>query len=153
MFFSDLRKKGFTIIELLIVIAIIAILAVLIILSLTGAREEAGQARKASALRQMEAFAEIYRVNNNDSYYNFCEDEGLSRVIEEIEELQEEEELDFVCRVKEGYPEEYCIFLEISEDTYWCTNHKRGIEKYPHVVCPGIAETAKIKKGVLTMHF
>jgi len=61
------NKKGFTLIELLVVIAIIGILSGLIIVSLSGAQNQAKDARIKAALDQMRPQAEIYKVTN-DSY-------------------------------------------------------------------------------------
>jgi prepilin-type N-terminal cleavage/methylation domain-containing protein len=62
------KTKGFTLIELLVVIAIIGILSGLIIVSMSGAQNAAKDARIKSAMDQFRSTAEIYKLNNNNSY-------------------------------------------------------------------------------------
>jgi prepilin-type N-terminal cleavage/methylation domain-containing protein len=61
-------KKGFTVLELLIVIAIIGILASVIIPSVNGGREKALKSRTLSELKTMATALELYRNDNNGNY-------------------------------------------------------------------------------------
>ncbi len=54
------NKKGFTLVELLVVIAIIGILATLAIVALQGARSSARDAKRISDVRQMQTALELY---------------------------------------------------------------------------------------------
>lgn len=65
------RSKGFTLIELMIVIAIIVILAAVIFASLSKSKSKAKATRVLSELSSIRNQAEIYyRTSGNDSYGN-----------------------------------------------------------------------------------
>src|SRR3989344_2123391 len=53
-------KKGFTLIEMLVVIAVIGLLASMVLLGLGGARPAARDARRISDLRQLQAVLELF---------------------------------------------------------------------------------------------
>lgn len=55
---------GFTLVELLIVIAIIGILSTVLMVNFVGIRERARDAKRKSDLRQMQAALELYRTDN-----------------------------------------------------------------------------------------
>lgn len=58
-------KKGFTLLELLVVIAVIGILASVVMVSLSNARNKADMAVVASAMDSIRKEAELYNSNNN----------------------------------------------------------------------------------------
>ena len=60
-------QKGFTLIEMLIVVAIIAILASVFLVGLTGYRSSAYDSRRLSDLQQVQSYLELY-YNANRSY-------------------------------------------------------------------------------------
>jgi len=61
------NKKGFTLIEMLIVVAIIAILSGLILTGLSSARKQARDARRMSDLANIASQLEVY-FNANNTY-------------------------------------------------------------------------------------
>ncbi|MEZ7820853.1 MAG: type II secretion system protein [Patescibacteria group bacterium] len=61
------NKKGFTIIELLIVIAIIGLLATISIVALNGARQKGRDAKRVGDIRQIQTALELY-FNDQNSY-------------------------------------------------------------------------------------
>jgi general secretion pathway protein G len=56
--------RGFTLVELLIVIAIIGVLSTLLMANFIGVRQRARDAQRKSDLRQIQAALEIYRSDN-----------------------------------------------------------------------------------------
>ena len=58
-------KRGFTLIEILIVVVILGILAAIIIPQFTNAAQDAGAASARSQLQTMRSQIELYRVQNN----------------------------------------------------------------------------------------
>ena len=59
------RKRGFTLIEILIVVVILGILAAIIIPQFTDAAQDASAASARSQLQTMRSQIELYRVQNN----------------------------------------------------------------------------------------
>jgi len=59
--FKSLKPKGFTLVELLIIIAIIGILATVILVSLASARARARDARRKADVTEIRAGLELYK--------------------------------------------------------------------------------------------
>jgi prepilin-type N-terminal cleavage/methylation domain-containing protein len=71
------NKKGFTLIELIVVIAIIGILASIVLVSLGAARSKANDVAIKADFSSLRAAAELYAMDNGSSYASFCaEDPG-----------------------------------------------------------------------------
>ncbi len=64
-----LNKKGFTLIELMVVIAIIAILATVVLVSLGSARNAAEDANRSAVINQVRSFAEVSLAQSEDLNY------------------------------------------------------------------------------------
>ncbi len=77
-----MNKKGFTLIELMVVIAIIAILATVVLVSLGSARDAAEDANRSSAINQVRSLAEVYMAQHPNLLY-----EDLYRPKDELKEL------------------------------------------------------------------
>jgi len=61
-----MRTKGFTLVEILIVVVILGILAAIVIPQFTGASTEAKEAQLLSNLQSMRAQIELYKIQHND---------------------------------------------------------------------------------------
>ncbi len=68
--YKNFHTKGFTLLELMIVIAIISILAMVLIPYFTNARNQAKLTSCKSAMRNISTMVENYSVDNNDKYPN-----------------------------------------------------------------------------------
>lgn len=130
-----MNKKGFTLIELLVVIAIIGILSGLIIVSLSGAQNQARDARIKSALDQLRAQAEIYKSIN--STYGADTNNGTTcdigstflatgtegdKLCDDIQ-LQNPTDGTLVVRILSGESGKYCIQKTLNSGTYWCVDY------------------------------
>ncbi|HTY40073.1 MAG TPA: type II secretion system protein [Candidatus Paceibacterota bacterium] len=62
------RKSGFTLIEMLIVIAVIGILASIVLVGLGPIQKQARDSRRVSDLRQVQTALEIYNTKNSGYY-------------------------------------------------------------------------------------
>ncbi len=67
-------KKGFTLVELLVVIAIIAILSVTAYVALSGQTGKARDSRRQQDLSSIQTAVELYFVNNNSEYPKTLDD-------------------------------------------------------------------------------
>lgn len=65
MFLKKMDEKGFTLVELLVVVVIIGILASLAVFALGDSVEEARKAQVKADLRTLNAALELYMVENN----------------------------------------------------------------------------------------
>ena len=61
-------KRGFTLVELLVVIAIIAILSTLSVVALNSARAKSRDARRQSDIKQIRTALDMYYDSNNQQY-------------------------------------------------------------------------------------
>jgi general secretion pathway protein G len=60
-----MNKKGFTLIELMVVIALIGILSSVILASLTTVKERNRDAKRVSDIREIEKALSLYQISNN----------------------------------------------------------------------------------------
>lgn len=58
-------KKGFTLIELITVVAIIALLSTFVVASLSSSRQKSRDAQRIQAMKQVQNALELYRSDNN----------------------------------------------------------------------------------------
>jgi prepilin-type N-terminal cleavage/methylation domain-containing protein len=73
--------RGFTLVELLIVIAIISVIASIVVSSAIEARARAANASVKSYLWQARSQVELYYLNNNQSYTSACSNSTIVLVV------------------------------------------------------------------------
>lgn len=74
-----MNKKGFTLLEVLIVVTIVGILASVVIFSTSLSKNKGADSGIQSALRQATGQAEVYYNSNNLSYEGVCIDDPLDK--------------------------------------------------------------------------
>lgn len=74
------NNRGFTLIEILVVIAIIGILASVVLASLNSARDKGADAAIKSSINNARAQAELYYDDNSSSYASLCTEETITNI-------------------------------------------------------------------------
>ncbi len=110
------KTAGFTLVELMVVIAIIAILATVVLVSLQGARDAAEDTTRIAALSQLRSFPTKERIEEVKSEYG---EEG-----EDILELNIDKE-----------EEKYCAKIELKEGGYFCIDGEGFADKIDDPDC------------------
>jgi prepilin-type N-terminal cleavage/methylation domain-containing protein len=72
------RKKGFTILELLITIAIVAIITTFAVITFPGTQAAARDSRRKTDLRQFQSSLEVFANKNNGLYPNYSSGSSMS---------------------------------------------------------------------------
>ena len=132
------NKKGFTLIELMVVIAIIAILATVVLVALQGARDAAEDSKRKSALSQVRSVAEVYYATNDRSYAN------LETNDDEIAQLTGEHGVDDGNLTINSSADAYCAYIELTdhegegEESYFCLSNSEPPATYEEAIdCTG----------------
>jgi prepilin-type N-terminal cleavage/methylation domain-containing protein len=116
------NKKGFTLIELMVVIAIIAILATVVLVALQGARDAAEDSKRQSAVTQVRSIAEIHYATNNQVYTGFNTSQNADWVHISTE---------MPAIVASVTDEAYCVYMALTGDDAFCLSNTEGPGKYP----------------------
>jgi len=125
-----MKEKGFTLVELLVVISVIAILASTVLVNLRGARERAMDARVISSLGQVRAVAEIIH-SRTGSYALLCTAspaistlgimDGLGTLATDIDANNGAALNPAVC-VAAG--NDYCVSSILNDGGFWCVTSR-----------------------------
>ncbi len=132
------NKKGFTLIELMVVIAIIAILATVVLVALQGARDAAEDSKRQSAVTQVRSIAEIHYATNDQKYTGFADTADYIHLQNEITDPA------ITLSVAD---DNYCAMIELTADNkYFCISNREGPKAY--TVGTGTGDVAAMTCGV-----
>ena len=110
------KKKAFTLIELLIVIAIIGILSVAVIVAMSGTQESAIDSRIKASMAQLRSSIEIYGLVNGANYTGLESDSEISLLIDDIESQVGTPTVNI-----SGSGDRYCLSTNLkSSNELWC---------------------------------
>ncbi len=133
------NKKGFTLIELMVVIAIIAILATVVLVALQGARDAAKDSKISSAVTQARSIAEIYYATNEQSYTGFTAEPDYAH-------LMQDNDINLIHGIS-ATGDAYCVTQALTTaGEHFCLSNTEGPRKYVTaddgaIVCTGTVAT------------
>ena len=119
-------KKGFTLIELLVVIAIIGILASIVMISMSGASNQAKDARIQGDLTQVRSIAELIK-NDDGDYDTLCSANDIATSDDNYGTQLSVIKADMVSQggtayncLAEASGDEYCVAYLLNSGIYYC---------------------------------
>ncbi len=138
------NKKGFTLIELMVVIAIIAILATVVLVALNTARDAARDSNTKSAVAQIRSLADVeYAIN---LHYGGVAGVGDYTQNEEIDYLQENAEVEIVVHSNDSKEEPgWCAYAPLLTDSpgaYFCASKDTTPDVYKNFDASLCTETS-----------
>jgi prepilin-type N-terminal cleavage/methylation domain-containing protein len=119
------QKKGFTLIEILMVVAIIGILATIVSVSLREASDRGRSARMIAGVVQIRRIAEEMYLQEADGYNNLCDGLGGPSSNADIQMIEAEVVKDgrsLTCYSSQYY---YCVSVQLTGENakYFCIDH------------------------------
>ena len=147
-----MNKKGFTLIELMVVIAIIAILATVVLVSLGSARDAAEDANRSSAISQLRSLSEVFYAQHRHLNYEDIHTGDKPELQELLREYGHEDDYPEIVNAEDSkrvlrinvLPEDgteeysdyrqyeaYCasIRMQNNPDEYLCVDHNMAIRR------------------------
>ncbi len=122
------NKKGFTLIELMVVIAIIAILATVVLVALQGARDAAQDSKRQSAVTQVRSIAEIHYATNDQSYTGFT---GSADYLHMASEVTDPAIVTGIDTRTGSVGENYCAAIPLTDSAkHFCISNSEGPKIY-----------------------
>jgi type II secretion system protein G len=112
--------KGFTILEILVVLAVLAILIGMAVPRIKGMQDQAGITRAKSEVRAIQAALESYKINNG-SYLPIREDAGWGRGMGQLSDLLSGSGPQLISteNLKDPWGNDYMIFAPNNDPQYY----------------------------------
>ncbi len=135
------NKKGFTLIELMVVIAIIAILATVVLVALQSARDAAFDAKKKSSVAQLRSLAETW----------YAQDQHYGRFIADSETVSLTEQDDVYAFVGGDADEFWCASAKLQVTNAWfCADNTTSPAEVMDAHADGPCQTGSVNCTVVT---
>lgn len=116
-------SSGFTLIEMLIVIAIIGILSAAVLAGLGPARNKAKEARVISGMNQVRSIAEAYyNPSSNAPYAGLASNVDIKRVKDDIESASASASTLEIMEINSGANYKATAKLLVASDSYYCVD-------------------------------
>lgn len=119
------RQKGFTIVELLIVIVVIAILAAITIVAFRGVQDRAKASKAASALTQASKKLKMWQVDNTDQYPGTLAEAGVTNTADTSYQYSSNNAVT---------PATYCVSATTANVSYYLSSSTSTVQSG---ICPG----------------
>jgi len=114
------NNKGFTIIELIVVIAIIAVLAGIVLVNVQGYTNKAKDASMKSAIKQMYTLAQTV-YEQTGSYLNTTSDPQYLVIQKGTKQYSKEQFFDPI-RGRYRDANSFCIWIDLFDGSKWCAD-------------------------------
>lgn len=125
------KNKGFTIVELLVVMSIFTLLLSLILIPMSASRLKAKDSRIGVAMSQVRSVAALYFANNNDNYAGLNADAGIVILFDDITKEGGEKPSTGSAGVDLVMSDtEYCVETRMNEPSYWCVDSAGASKRY-----------------------
>ena len=108
-------KKGFTMIELLLVVAIMGLLIAIILVSLSSIRDSAKDTRILSSLEQLRSVAQDFHTKNL-TYSGLAADYYFSLLSQDIKNMGGTDPMVAIATNGSGY----CVYTKLNNGEYCC---------------------------------
>ncbi len=126
--------KGFTLIEILVVISIISLLTALILIPLTETRIKAKDGRIVLSMAQIRPVAALYFSDHNNTYAGLESNPNITILLNDVGANGGEKPSDgsvgadiFIDGVENN---KYCIEVKMNNATFWCVDYTGVSKKY-----------------------
>lgn len=136
------KTAGFSLIEVLIVIAVLGILATLILAAVTASRNKAYDTRIRNAVGQIRWLAESVFDTQGGSYVNWTQHDTISTnlniLLEDIDlNYGDVAGAPYIATIRESQENEYCVSapLKSESDKHYCID-ATGVFKTVSSICP-----------------
>ena len=130
-----IKEKGFTLIELMVVIAIIGVLTAMIMLGWSTYQDRAEDASIINTMHQLASFAESIRVRDMN-YGNVESEEKFTDLVDSLPEETNPEIIFHTTSDDLNRPDRvYCATTQLTNDDYYCVDSEFGSARNDNQVC------------------
>ena len=133
---SGIDGEGFTLVELLVVIAVIGLLASIVLVSMGSARQKARDARRQADIRQIGTAMELFYSDNGEKYLSTT---GGANAVTAIgtylpavpKDPQDVSPQQYMWAANSANQQLYCVYVKLEgvTNTYVCSSERGTLSK------------------------